>query len=94
MIFYDLGIKDTNWSATAPVTGPEGVERRWVYLRSFMDGQPSINWLDPTFAGMRLVIGDALHSPGDMGIGALRPADVPGHAGAHEGKVLLIGAPR
>src|SRR3712207_8972983 len=34
--------------------------------------QPTINWLDPSFAGMRLVIGDALHSLGDLGSGALR----------------------
>ena len=72
VIFQDPGVKDTNWSATAPVTGPDGVERRWVYLHYFKDGQPSINWLDPTFAGMRLVIGDALHSLGDLGAGALR----------------------
>jgi trehalose synthase len=72
VIFQDPGIKDTNWSATAPVTGLDGVERRWVYLHYFKDGQPSINWLDPTFAGMRLVIGDALHSLGHLGAGALR----------------------
>jgi trehalose synthase len=72
VIFHDPGIKDTNWSATAPVTGPDGVQRRWVYLHYFKDGQPSINWLDPTFAGMRLVIGDALHALGDLGAGALR----------------------
>jgi trehalose synthase len=72
VIFHDPGIKDTNWSATAPVTGPDGVERRWVYLHYFKDGQPSINWLDPTFAGMRLVIGDALHALGDLGAAALR----------------------
>ena len=52
--------------------GPDGVERRWVYLHYFKEGQPSINWLDPSFAGMRLVIGDALHSLGDLGSGALR----------------------
>jgi glycosidase len=51
---------------------PDGVERRWVYLHYFKDGQPSINWLDPTFAGMRLVIGDALHALGDLGAAALR----------------------
>jgi trehalose synthase len=72
VIFHDPGIKDTNWSATAPVTGLDGVQRRWVYLHYFKDGQPSINWLDPTFAGMRLVIGDALHSLGHLGAGALR----------------------
>src|SRR5215203_2783620 len=72
VIFYEPGVKDTNWSATAPVLGPDGVERRWVYLHYFKAGQPSINWLDPSFAGMRLVIGDALHSLGDLGSGALR----------------------
>src|SRR5215217_6594793 len=72
VIFQEPGVKDTNWSATAPVTGPDGIERRWVYLHYFKDGQPSINWLDPTFAGMRLVIGDALHSLGHLGAGALR----------------------
>jgi trehalose synthase len=72
VIFQEPGIKDTNWSATAPIIGIDGFERRWVYLHYFKDGQPSINWLDPTFAGMRLVIGDALHSLGDLGAGALR----------------------
>lgn len=72
VIFHAPGVKDTNWSVTAPVTGPDGVTRRWVYLHYFKEGQPSINWLDPTFAGMRLVIGDALHSIGDLGSGGLR----------------------
>jgi trehalose synthase len=72
VIFYDASVKTTNWSATAPVVGPDGVTRRWVYLHYFKDGQPSINWLDPSFAGMRLVIGDALHSLGDLGTGGLR----------------------
>lgn len=72
VIFYELGVKETNWSATPPVTGVDGVERRWVYLHYFKAGQPSINWLDPSFAGMRLVIGDACHSIADLGAGALR----------------------
>jgi len=72
VIFYTLGVKETNWSATTAVTGVDGKDRRWVYLHYFKEGQPSINWLDPTFAGMRLVIGDALHSLGDLGTTALR----------------------
>ncbi|MDI6105985.1 maltose alpha-D-glucosyltransferase [Actinoplanes sp. NEAU-A12] len=72
VIFYAPGVKETNWSATAPVAGVDGKVRRWVYLHYFKQGQPSINWLDPTFAGMRLVIGDALHSLGDLGTHALR----------------------
>ena len=43
-----------------------------MYLHYFKEGQPSINWLDPSFAGMRMVIGDALHSLTDLGTGALR----------------------
>ena len=72
VLFAEPGIKDTNWSATDTVTGVDGVDRRWVYLHYFKDGQPSINWLDPTGAGMRLVMGDALHSLCDLGSGALR----------------------
>ena len=72
VIFYMPGVKETNWSATDAVIGVDGHTRRWVYLHYFKEGQPSINWLDPTFAGMRLVIGDALHSLGDLGTSALR----------------------
>jgi trehalose synthase len=72
VIFYEPGVKETNWSASRAVTGVDGVQRRWVYLHYFKAGQPSINWLDPSFAGMRLVIGDALHSLADLGSGALR----------------------
>ncbi len=62
VIFSAPGVKDTNWRATHHIVGVDGVGRRWVYLHYFKEGQPTINWLDPTFAGMRLVIGDALHS--------------------------------
>jgi trehalose synthase len=72
VIFYTPGVKETNWSATRPVTGIDGVLRRWVYLHYFKQGQPSINWLDPSFAGMRMVIGDALHAIADLGAGGLR----------------------
>src|SRR4029453_13505499 len=83
VIFYTEGIKETNWSATAPVVGADGIERRWVYLHYFKDGQPSINWLDPSFAGMRMVIGDALHSLTDLGSGGLR-LDANGFLGAEK----------
>lgn len=72
VIFYEPGVKETNWSATRVVHGADGVARRWVYLHYFKDGQPSVNWLDPTFAGMRMVMGDALHSLTDLGTGGLR----------------------
>ena len=72
VIFYEPGVKETNWSATPAIYDHTGVLRRWVYLHYFKDGQPSINWLDPTFAGMRLVMGDALHALLDLGSGGLR----------------------
>ncbi|TKV57885.1 maltose alpha-D-glucosyltransferase [Nakamurella flava] len=72
VIFYEPGVKETNWSVTRPVHDTEGKLRRWVYLHYFKSGQPSINWLDPTFSGMRLVMGDALHSLVDLGSGGLR----------------------
>lgn len=71
-IFYEPGVKETDWSATAAVKGVDGVTRRWVYLHYFKDGQPTLNWLDPSFAGPRLVMGDALHSLGVLGASMLR----------------------
>jgi trehalose synthase len=70
-IFYRPGIKDSDWSATDVVRGADGIDRRWVYLHYFKQGQPTLNWLDPTFAAQRLVIGDALHELrvlGDAGV--------------------------
>ena len=71
-IFYAPGVKDSDWSATAPVRGADGVERRWVYLHYFKQGQPTLNWLDPTFATQRLIVGDAIHELTVLGDGALR----------------------
>ena len=72
VIFFEPGVKETNWSATRPVHDTDGRLRRWVYLHYFKDGQPSINWLDPTCSGMRLVLGDAMHSLVDLGSAGLR----------------------
>ncbi|MGO1385968.1 MAG: maltose alpha-D-glucosyltransferase [Arachnia sp.] len=72
VIFHEPGVKETNWSCTPEITDIKGVVRRWVYLHYFKEGQPTINWLDPTCAGMRLVMGDALHSLLDLGSGGLR----------------------
>ena len=110
VIFYEPGVKETNWSATGEAIGQDGVARRWVYLHYFKQGQPSINWLDPSFASMRLVIGDALHSLADLGSGGLRfdangflgvePADPPepawseGHPLSESVNALLAGMVR
>ena len=71
-IFYEPGVKETDWSATDIMTGIDGFPRRWVYLHYFKAGQPTLNWLDPTFAAPRLVMGDALHSLGVLGASMLR----------------------
>jgi trehalose synthase len=71
-LFYEPGVKESDWSATPEVRGVDGVTRRWVYLHYFKAGQPTYNWLDPTFAVQRLVAGDALHSLRVLGEGMLR----------------------
>jgi trehalose synthase len=66
-IFYAPGVKETDWSATDVIRGVDGIRRRWVYLHYFKQGQPTLNWLDPSFAAERLVIGDALDELGVLG---------------------------
>jgi trehalose synthase len=72
VIFFEPGVKETDWSATDVVVGVDGIARRWVYLHYFKEGQPSLNWLDPTFAAQRMIIGDALHSLDALGARILR----------------------
>ncbi len=72
VIFFEPGVKETDWSATGPIRGVDGVMRRWVYLHYFKEGQPSLNWLDPTFAAQQMIIGDALHSLDVLGAAGLR----------------------
>ena len=62
--FYDPKIKLTNWSVTPEIMGVDGKIRRWVYLHMFKAGQPSLNWLDPTFGANRLISGDIVISLG------------------------------
>lgn len=66
-IFYAPGVKVTDWSATGIVRGVDGVKRRWVYLHIFKQGQPTLDWLDPSFAAERLVIGDEVDEIGVLG---------------------------
>jgi trehalose synthase len=72
VIFFEPGVKETDWSATGIVQGVDGKARRWVYLHYFKEGQPSLNWLDPSFAAQQMIIGDALHSIDVMGARVLR----------------------
>jgi trehalose synthase len=72
VIFFEPGVKETDWSATDVILGVDGVARRWVYLHYFKEGQPSLNWLDPSFAAPQMIIGDALHSLDVLGARMLR----------------------
>ncbi|WP_017254991.1 maltose alpha-D-glucosyltransferase [Pseudomonas tolaasii] len=72
VIFFEPGVKETDWSTTPVVVGVDGKPRRWVYLHYFKEGQPSLNWLDPSFAAQQMIIGDALHAIDVMGAKILR----------------------
>jgi trehalose synthase len=72
VIFHEPGIKDTNWSAARPVMGADGVTRRWVYLHYFKEGQPTLNWLDPSFAAQRLLTGDIIKTLTVLGARIIR----------------------
>lgn len=72
VIFFEPGVKETDWSATPVVVGVDGKARRWVYLHYFKEGQPSLNWLDPSFTAQQMIIGDALHAIDVVGARILR----------------------
>jgi len=72
VIFFEPGVKESNWSATEIVEGQGGERFRWVYLHYFKEGQPTLNWLDPSFAAHRLIAGDIIHSMRVMGDSGLR----------------------
>ena len=71
-VFARPGIKGSSWSATDIVHGVDGKDRRWVYLHIFKQGQPSLNWSDPSFAAHRLITADMLHSLKVLGAKGLR----------------------
>jgi maltose alpha-D-glucosyltransferase/alpha-amylase len=52
----------SGWSASGPVRGADGKVRRWVYLHYFKPTQPTLNWLDPSFAAQRAIGGDAVRT--------------------------------
>jgi len=67
-IFYEPGVKDTDWSARMSCGASMACSAR-VLPALLQQGQPTLNWLDPTFAAERLVIGDAVHELGVLGDG-------------------------
>lgn len=67
----------SGWAASGEITGVDGVVRRWVYLHYFKPGQPTLNWLDPSFAGPRAIAGDIVHQVYHRGARVLRLDAVP-----------------
>jgi trehalose synthase len=94
-VFFEPGVKETDWSATPVVRGHDGIDRRWVYLHYFKAGQPTLDWVDPSGGAFRLIGGDALHALIEVGAGVLR-LDANGFLALerrHDGSVLSEGHP-
>ena len=67
----------SGWSATPEVVGVDGKNRRWVYLHVFKPAQPTLNWLDPSYASRRAMYGDTARNIVDRGVKVLRMDAVP-----------------
>jgi maltose alpha-D-glucosyltransferase/alpha-amylase len=67
----------SGWAASGEVVGVDGKVRRWVYLHYFKPGQPTLNWLDPSCAGPRAVIGDLTRTVHGLGARVVRFDAVP-----------------
>jgi maltose alpha-D-glucosyltransferase/alpha-amylase len=52
----------SGWSTSGAVRGADGKVRRWVFLHYFKQGQPVLNWLDPSFAAQRAIAGDVVRT--------------------------------
>lgn len=72
VMFAEKGIKDTNWSVTEEIIGVDGIKRRWLYLHLFKQGQPTLDWLNPSFAAHQLISGDILQHRFNLGTSILR----------------------
>jgi trehalose synthase len=55
-------IPRSGWDTTNVVLGVDGIPRRWVYLHYFKPGQPTLNWLDPTFAANQIMAADIIQT--------------------------------
>ena len=67
----------SGWSATPEVLGVDGQKRRWVYLHVFKPAQPTLNWLDPSYASRRALFGDTARTLVDLGARVVRLDAVP-----------------
>jgi trehalose synthase len=67
----------SGWDATGNIKGVDGKTRRWVFLHYFKPGQPTLNWLDPTFAGPKIIAADTVKTIHDLGARVVRLDAVP-----------------
>lgn len=67
----------SGWSATGEVLGVDDKVRRWVFLHYFKTAQPTLNWLDPSFAAQRAISGDIVKSIHSQGTRVMRLDAVP-----------------
>ena len=72
VIFFEPGVKETDWSATDVIVGVDGVARRWVYCITSRKVSRRSTGSIPTFAAAQMIIGDALHSLDVLGARMLR----------------------
>jgi maltose alpha-D-glucosyltransferase/alpha-amylase len=75
VIFYtdnEVDPKITNYGATPPVLGVDGKMRRWVYMHYFKNGQPTLNWLDPSMAAQRLKMAEVVKQVVELGATGIR----------------------
>lgn len=54
--------KKLKWSATSPVLGYEGKEKRWIYLQAHTENQPILKAFDASFAAQRILSAGILAS--------------------------------
>lgn len=72
LLFYEQGVKETNWSVTEEITGYDGITRRWLYLHMWKIGQPMLNWHSPNFSAHKLITGDLINHMFNLGTSILR----------------------
>lgn len=67
----------SGWSATGEIPGIDGKTRRWAFLHYFKKEQPTLNWLDPSFAAQRAISGDVVKTMHSLGACVMRLDAVP-----------------
>lgn len=67
----------SGWSATGEILGVDGKTRRWVFLHYFKKEQPTLNWLDPSYAAQRAISGDVVKTMHSLGARVMRLDAVP-----------------